>query len=321
MSVPVSGTWPSGPLFSIGGLGLLVRRNVLGDVHVHRADAQRRQPHVRHLRRTLDDIGGQARCSSSWWAAAEVAVGIGILGRHLPAPKGNDGRRPPSDEGLTEPMLHAAYLMPLLPLAGFVVLAAFGRRLGDPVAGWLGTATVGGAFVVAVHHLRRSARAATAGSPGIHPDPVQLDSGGKPAGEGGPPGRPVVGDHGSVRDRDLDAHPPVLDWVHEGGPGLSEVLRLPESLRGLHAHPGPGQQPPLHLRGLGGGGAVLLLAHLLLVRTRLRRQRRAEGLPLQPAGRRGLPDRHLPRLQQDGDAQLHRHLPAMPPTIAFPPGR
>ena len=42
-------------------------------------------------------------------------------------------------------MLHAAYLMPLLPLAGFVVLAAFGRRLGDPWAGWLGTATVAGA--------------------------------------------------------------------------------------------------------------------------------------------------------------------------------
>ncbi|HXQ75369.1 MAG TPA: NADH-quinone oxidoreductase subunit L [Acidimicrobiales bacterium] len=47
-------------------------------------------------------------------------------------------------------MIHAAYLMPLLPLAGFVVLAAAGRRLGDPWAGWLGTATVGGAFVVAV---------------------------------------------------------------------------------------------------------------------------------------------------------------------------
>jgi len=46
-------------------------------------------------------------------------------------------------------MLHAASLMPLLPLAGFVVLAAFGRRLGDPWAGWLGTATVAGAFVVA----------------------------------------------------------------------------------------------------------------------------------------------------------------------------
>src|ERR1700733_3663109 len=47
-------------------------------------------------------------------------------------------------------MLHAAYLMPLLPLAGFVVLAAFGRRLGDPWAGWLGTATVAGSFVVAL---------------------------------------------------------------------------------------------------------------------------------------------------------------------------
>jgi NADH-quinone oxidoreductase subunit L len=46
-------------------------------------------------------------------------------------------------------MIHAAYLMPLLPLAGFVVLAAFGRRLGDPWAGWLGTATVAGSFVVA----------------------------------------------------------------------------------------------------------------------------------------------------------------------------
>jgi len=47
-------------------------------------------------------------------------------------------------------LLHAAYLMPLLPLAGFVVLAAAGRRIGDPWAGWLGTATVAGAFVVAV---------------------------------------------------------------------------------------------------------------------------------------------------------------------------
>jgi len=46
-------------------------------------------------------------------------------------------------------VLHAAFLMPLLPLAGFVVLAAAGRRLGDPWAGWLGTATVAGSFVVA----------------------------------------------------------------------------------------------------------------------------------------------------------------------------
>ena len=46
-------------------------------------------------------------------------------------------------------MVHLAYLMLLLPLAGFAVLVVGGRRLGDPVAGWVGTAAVGGAFVVA----------------------------------------------------------------------------------------------------------------------------------------------------------------------------
>jgi len=46
-------------------------------------------------------------------------------------------------------MLHVSYLMPLFPLAGFFVLALFGRRIGDPLAGWIGTATVLGSFVVA----------------------------------------------------------------------------------------------------------------------------------------------------------------------------
>src|SRR5271170_4892833 len=43
-------------------------------------------------------------------------------------------------------MLHAAYLLPLLPFAGFVVLVVAGRRLGDPWAGWLATLAVGGSF-------------------------------------------------------------------------------------------------------------------------------------------------------------------------------
>ena len=46
-------------------------------------------------------------------------------------------------------MVHAAYLMAVLPLAGFVVLVAVGRRLGDPLAGWVGTVAVLGSFVVA----------------------------------------------------------------------------------------------------------------------------------------------------------------------------
>ena len=51
--------------------------------------------------------------------------------------------------------------MPLLPLGGFIVLAGFGRRIGDPWAGWLGTTTVIASFVVACVTyeglLRRSA--------------------------------------------------------------------------------------------------------------------------------------------------------------------
>jgi NADH-quinone oxidoreductase subunit L len=46
-------------------------------------------------------------------------------------------------------VLHAVFLVPLFPLAGFVVLLAFGRRIGDPVAGWIGTLAVTGAFVAA----------------------------------------------------------------------------------------------------------------------------------------------------------------------------
>ncbi len=46
-------------------------------------------------------------------------------------------------------MVHVAYLMLLFPLAGFLFLLAFGRRIGDPAAGWVGTIAVGASFVVA----------------------------------------------------------------------------------------------------------------------------------------------------------------------------
>jgi NADH-quinone oxidoreductase subunit L len=46
--------------------------------------------------------------------------------------------------------VNAAYLIPALPLAGFLVLVAFGRRLGNPLAGWLATVAVGGSFLATV---------------------------------------------------------------------------------------------------------------------------------------------------------------------------
>jgi NADH-quinone oxidoreductase subunit L len=44
-------------------------------------------------------------------------------------------------------VLDAVWLIPALPLAGFLVLLAFGRRLGEPGAGWLATFTCAGSFL------------------------------------------------------------------------------------------------------------------------------------------------------------------------------
>ena len=45
-------------------------------------------------------------------------------------------------------MVDLVWLVPALPLAGFLILLAMGRRLGEPLAGWLATVMVAGSFVV-----------------------------------------------------------------------------------------------------------------------------------------------------------------------------
>jgi NADH-quinone oxidoreductase subunit L len=44
-------------------------------------------------------------------------------------------------------VLDLVWLIPALPLAGFLLLLAFGRRIGEPGAGWLATVMCGGSFV------------------------------------------------------------------------------------------------------------------------------------------------------------------------------
>ena len=46
--------------------------------------------------------------------------------------------------------MNVAYLILALPLAGFVLLCLFGKRLGDSAAGWLATSAIGAAFVCTV---------------------------------------------------------------------------------------------------------------------------------------------------------------------------
>ncbi|MDQ3306517.1 MAG: NADH-quinone oxidoreductase subunit L, partial [Actinomycetota bacterium] len=45
-------------------------------------------------------------------------------------------------------MLSAVWLIPALPLLGFLILLVWGRKLGEPAAGWLATLMVAGSFLV-----------------------------------------------------------------------------------------------------------------------------------------------------------------------------
>ena len=47
-------------------------------------------------------------------------------------------------------MLDAAFLIPAFPLLGFVTILVFGRRLGEPGAGWVATLAMGGSFAAAL---------------------------------------------------------------------------------------------------------------------------------------------------------------------------
>ena len=47
-------------------------------------------------------------------------------------------------------MLSFVWLIPALPLLGFAILLLCGKRIGEPIAGWLATAMVGGSFLVAL---------------------------------------------------------------------------------------------------------------------------------------------------------------------------
>ena len=44
-------------------------------------------------------------------------------------------------------MLQLTWLIPALPLAGFLIILVLGRKLGEPLAGWFATLVVGASFV------------------------------------------------------------------------------------------------------------------------------------------------------------------------------
>ena len=194
-------------------------------------------------------------------------------------------------------MLRVAFLIPLLPLAGFVILLAFGRKLGNPLAGWVATLMVAASFVVTVivfaglFQLPAGGRSYTA-------DLVHVDLRRPPARRHGPARRPAVDDDGRLRDRRERAHPPLLDRLHGARRGLPEVLPLPEPVRRPRCCCScSADNFLLMLPRLGGRRRLLVLPHRLLVRARQRRRARQEGDDLQPHRRRRLPRRPVPDLR------------------------
>ena len=90
--------------------------------------------------RELDDVGGQVVVFFVLVvAAAEVVVGLGIIVSILRRRPGRHRRRRLAGCGAERRMVELAWLIPALPLAGFLVLLVAGRRLGEPLAGWLAT--------------------------------------------------------------------------------------------------------------------------------------------------------------------------------------
>ena len=145
-------------LFTIGAVGLLVRRNVL--VMFMCVELMLNAVNLTFVTfaSTLNDVGGQVVVFFTLVvAAAEVVVGLGHHRRHLPPPAARHRRRRRPAAGVTTPVLEAVWLIPALPLAGFLLLLGAGRRMGDPKAGWLATAMMGGSFIPAVGRVPRSA--------------------------------------------------------------------------------------------------------------------------------------------------------------------
>ena len=85
-------------------------------------------------------------------AAAEVAVGLGIIVAIFRRRRGATAddldllKDPAVDEAgsvSARDLLDLIWIVPALPLFGAVVLLLFGKRIGEPFAGWIATALVG----------------------------------------------------------------------------------------------------------------------------------------------------------------------------------
>ena len=188
------------------------------------------------------------------------------------------------------------FLIPLLPLLGFlfnftVGVRVLGRKAGghghddhgghgahhapSPLIGLVAAGTVFLSFLLAIgavleahaapdHAIVRDA---------VDVAPRRRRRDGRPRrgrrhavhGRVGLPRRPALLGDGPLRHLRRLPHPRLLDRVHGARPGLRPVHVVPEPLHVRDAHPRPGGQLRGPLRGVGGRRPLLVPPHRVLV--------------------------------------------------------
>ena len=191
-------------------------------------------------------------------------------------------------------------LIVALPLAGFLTTAMVGRRLGLN-AFWIPVGAVVASWVIAMVVIATFHANILGSDTGLAGHALAVD-----------PGRRV---HRRLRvlrrqpdrrapgrgDDDRHARARLLDRLHAARPRPLALLRLPEPVHGLDAHPRAGGQLAGAVPGLGAGRPVELPAHRLLVPQADRRRGEQEGIHHEPRRRRRL------RPRDHGDLRQHAH--------------
>ena len=259
-------TWSSpAMLFTIGAVGLLTRRNVLVMFMCVELMLNAVNLTFVSFAHELNDIRGQVIVFFVLSvAAAEVAVGLAIIVAIFRRRRGAtaddlDLLKDPSSMSGTRDLLDLVWIVPALPLFGAVVLLLFGKRIGEPIAGWIATGLMMLSFVAslvmffAMLDLPNEVR--------VNIDhPVHVDAGRHPARRHGLLRRPAVGHLDPARHRRRHADPPLLDRVHARRRALQPLLRLPEPVRRLDADARARLELPRHLPRVGGRRPLLVPA-------------------------------------------------------------
>ena len=187
---------------------------------------------------------------------------------------------------MADPII-AAVLIPLLPLAAFVLAllcreeAPDGGRRRSPSppsrSPW--------SFLGRCSGASSSRRRNPSGGPA-------LASRGEHQHQHGRPDRPPDRAHAGDRHGREPAGADLLPGLHEGGSGLRPVLLLPLPVLLLHARPRPGGQLHPSVHGLGAGRPLLLPPDRVLVPEAGRGARREEGFRRDPLRRFRVSHRH-----------------------------